>query len=204
MDAQGAQEIGTAILAALGGAGLAVLGMLKWLGDVVAKRIADEEAAKRESALDVIRQEHLKLMATLEANLQRTVLVDKVRFEHEYQIYRDLWANSVHYQTTAANLALAMQDGVLARVAPIHKAYSDAYDSLTKELGSNRPFLPEEIFTAFWKLQDAMHNALAPARDDFVAGKPVPDCFKALWPVDTLSVEISKLIQARLAEVRVV
>ena len=91
-----------------GSASVLLIALGTLLGKVWIERIAGRETQTREAALATLRADFEKQGGAFQAQLvvstQRTVLVDKVQFEHEYEIYRTAWASLVPLREAALGL----------------------------------------------------------------------------------------------------
>lgn len=84
------------LLKLVGGAAVVLVGLFAFLGRVWANRIAGNEARIRDEKLADLKasfeRQNTELKARLDVATQRQVLVDRVQFEHEYEIYKQAWA----------------------------------------------------------------------------------------------------------------
>ena len=145
------------LLKVAGGAAVVLAGLSAFLGRVWINRIANREAQLREVRLAEIRdsfdKQNAELKARLDAGVQRTVLVDKIQFEHEYTIYKQAWESLFALQRATLQLRPIMdsldpneskEDRMKRRIG----AFVAPYNAFRELIEKNKPFYPEKVYAA--------------------------------------------------------
>jgi hypothetical protein len=161
-----------------GGAAVVVGALSAFLGKVWISRITNSESRKREAAITELKAQlecqgaELKaqldrqtneLRARLDISVQRTVLVDKVQFEHEYEIYKKAWERLFALQQATLQLrpvldhfdpAESKEDRMRKRIGNVLKPYNE-FSALIE---TNQPFYPEVVYSALVAVRNKCHE----------------------------------------------
>lgn len=139
-------------IAAWGSGSLVLAALTAWLGAVWGGRIARNEVQAHARALEALKAEFGRtnedVKSRLGAELQRKVLVDKVRFEHEYATCQALWSAAVELAERTSNLA-SWLDGDRVDTdgwAEDRRLWSCANDALVDASSRHRPFFSPSVF----------------------------------------------------------
>lgn len=157
------------LLKVAGGATVVIAGLSGFLGKVWIDRVAKKEARKREAELTKLRseleQQGKELQAQLDVSVQRIVHVDKVQFEHEYEIYRKAWESL--FDLRQATLSLRpMLDHVErneSKEERMHKRigqFSKPHNKFLQVVEMNKPFYPEAVYSALGKVREKCREEL--------------------------------------------
>lgn len=77
-------KLSGAIITSIGGAGLIIVALSSWLGNVWAKRILEKDKLKYQLELENVKNQ-------LQSEAQKQQLVFSLYFEGQFKIYNDLW-----------------------------------------------------------------------------------------------------------------
>ncbi len=140
-----------------GGATVVLAALSAFLGRVWINRIANREAQLRDERLAELKAsfdiQNAELKARLDASVQRTVLVDKIQFEHEYTIYKQAWESLFALHKSTLQLRPMMdsidpseskQDRMKRRIG----AFVAPYNAFRELIEKNKPFYPEKVYGA--------------------------------------------------------
>jgi hypothetical protein len=151
------------LLKVAGGA-IVLLGALSaFLGRVWINRIANREAQVRDEKLAEVRasfeRHNTELKARLDAAVQRTVFVDKLQFEHEYEIYKQAWGCLFSLQQATLQLrptfdmvdvAESREDRMKRRMGKFVAPYNAYLEVIEK----NKPFYPLGVYAALAEVRE--------------------------------------------------
>lgn len=139
------KDLLSTFILALGGASAIALAVIKFSSSIIAERII----AKYENKLD-------EKLEKIKAELSKKEHVSKVRFDTEFQLYRDL---SHYFSKAVKNVSLMIPSGFSTRPADKERRkefennlYVEANHAVVdaqNTLFANIAFIPEEIFNAY-------------------------------------------------------
>jgi hypothetical protein len=145
------------LLSSVGGSLIVTGALATWLGSVWKDRIAANEAEKREQRLAEVKasieRENAEQMARLGAGLEHLTLVDRIRFEHEYEVYKQAWALLVPLREAVLGIrpvvdyvdpAVPYEDRLNSRLA----AVAEAFNAFLVVVEANKPFYDPSVYTA--------------------------------------------------------
>lgn len=203
------------VLASLGGSAALAAALATWLGGIWQTRIAANEAAKRELMLEEVRSSleaaNAEKLAKLGAGLEHLILIDRIRFEHEYEVYRTAWALLIPLRQCILAIRPILDhvdpnETEKARLARRLHAVTEPYNNFLKIIQENKPFYDKRVFDALMQVCTACQVELIDA--EFANSHT----FTVRWDKKTAN-EASILaaidaacdmIQLRIAEVRIV
>lgn len=208
-------EFWLAILTSLGGSAAVAAGLATWLGNTWQTRIAAKEAAERELLLVKVQasleRANAENLAKIGAGLEHLVLIDRIRFEHEYDVYRMAWALLVPLRgaVLAIRPILDHVDSSESEAARLHRrieAVTDPYNNFLRVVQENKPFYDKKVF-------DALTNVCTTCRVELIDAQGADSfSFTERWDKKAAN-EAAILaaidaacdaIQLRIAEVRIV
>jgi hypothetical protein len=199
------------ILAAWGGVSVVLCGLAGWLGAVVAGRIARRESQAQAKELELLKAElsstNEALKAKRGAHWETVVWVDKVRFEHEYRLYQDIWTLLQPMCASAFRLRPTVRLSSPAR--PQKEAWVEAEAAFLRAANAYRPyiekcepFLPPAVFAALMEVYFACSGEhLDAAHPD--SEETAEERNMARRKLDALIQDAALAIRTRLDEVRV-
>lgn len=201
------------LLKVVGGASVVLAALSAFVGRVWLERIARRENLAREKELLEIRaqidRQAAELKSARDAATQRTVLVDKVQFEHEYAIYKSAWTELCWLRQVTVQLRSVVQQEPLSELSEDDhqaklKQFKKPFDALKLTVETNRPFYPLQVHEALQAVVSACARELAlahiPASDKEDFWREAGKSHKAIN--DTIDAAC-EAIRTRIAEVRV-
>lgn len=140
-----------------------------WVGllTLVGNRIANKEAQRRETGLANLKASFdvhsLELKARLDTSVHRTVLVDKVQFEHEYQIYKEAWGYLFALKQATLKLrpmfdSIDPNESKEARKERRLGALREPFDKALEHIEKHKPFFPQEVHTSMAAVLDKCYG----------------------------------------------
>ena len=145
------------LLKVVGGAAVVIAALSAFLGRIWAERIARREAHVLDEKLAAMKaafeREHSELKAHLDVSGQRRILVDRVQFEHEYEIYKQAWAALFALKQVTLQLrpmldhidpSESREDRMKRRIGDFVKPFN----SYLEIVEVNKPFYPESVYVA--------------------------------------------------------
>lgn len=201
------------LLKVAGGATLLLAALSAFLGKVWIGRIANREAQMREAAIAELKAQFDKEAAELKSRLdvatQRTVLVDKVRFEHEYEIYKKAWELLFALQRATLqlrptldhiDLSESKEERMQRRIGNVIKPY----DEFSLHIETAKPFYPEDVYSALTAVRNRCHDEII---DYEFVERPQKEYWeearKSQEEIVALINQSCEAIRNRIAEVRV-
>jgi hypothetical protein len=159
-------EVWQTTLTSMGGSAVVACALVAWLGSVWKDRIAGDEAEIREKRLaevvaDVERKS-TEQMARLSAGLEHVTLVDRIRFEHEYEVYKQAWARLIPLRHAVLSIRPILdhidpsesnEDRLRRRLA----AVTEPYNAFWEVVEANKPFFDLAVYLAFKEICTACH-----------------------------------------------
>ena len=145
------------LLKVAGGVSVLVAALSAFLGKIWIERIAnrerqrsDEKLARLQSQLD---KQGDELRAKLDVGVQRTVLVDKVQFEHEYEIYRQAWERMVALRSAVLRVRPMLdqvdpKESKEERVARRIGECREPYNAFLEIIEKSKPFFPAQVYSS--------------------------------------------------------
>ena len=134
----------------------AVTGLGALLGKIWANRISKKEDSKIQTEL-----------ASLRADLERSLHVHRVQFEKEFQIYLELSDKMVAVREALFTINKALQP-VFENIedqdnyyAPLKQNLKDSFVAFRATVMKNKPFYAEEVFTAADRVMDLAVDEIA-------------------------------------------
>ena len=80
-----------ALLGSIGGATVVVIGLAKWFGDFLSRRLLDSYNNKYQSELEGIKNKYQSQLETLKDDLERAKTQFMRYSEKQFELYNDLW-----------------------------------------------------------------------------------------------------------------
>lgn len=201
------------LLKVVGGAAVIIAGLSAFLGKVWAERIAGREARVRNEKLAELKasfeRQSTELKARLDVSSQRQVLVDRVQFEHEYEIYKGAWAALFKLREVTLQLRPTLdsidsneskEDRMERRIG----AFVAPFSSFTEIVETNKPFYPEKVYAALADVRDRCREEVI---DYEFTERPAKDYWQEARKnqkeiVDSID-RSCEAIRTRISEVRV-
>ena len=201
------------LLKVAGGATLLLAALSAFLSKVWIARIANREAQQREAAIAELKAQFDKQATELKSKLdvatQRTVLVDKVRFEHEYEIYKKAWELLFALQRATLQLRPTLdhidpseskEERMQRRIGNVQGPYNEF--SLHIEI--TKPFYPGAVYASLTAVRNRCHDEIV---DYEFVERPQKEYWaearKSQQEIIALIDDACEAIRNRIAEVRV-
>jgi hypothetical protein len=201
------------LLKVVGGAAIVVAGFSAFLGKVWADRVAGKEARIRDEKLADLKasfeRQNTELKARLDVSGQRQVLVDRVQFEHEYEIYKQAWAALVKLRQVTLQMRPTLdhidvseskEDRMKRRIGD----FIAPFNSFSEIVEANKPFYPEKVYSALAEVRDKCREEMIdyefterPAKDYWSEARTKHN--EIVGSID----RACETIRTRIAEVRV-
>jgi hypothetical protein len=153
----------TELLKVAGGATVVIAAFSGLLGKIWIDRIARREATIRDEKLAELKADldrtTAQLQARLNVNVQRSVNVDKVQFEHEYATYRSVWECLFQLQIATLSLRPIMDrhDATETEEQRVQRRISEfvtPFNAYSKMVEANKPFYPQAVYEALVAVRD--------------------------------------------------
>lgn len=223
------------LLKVVGGAAVVLAALSAFLGRVWIARIANKESQAREEAVTGLKSqlerqgaEHkaeldrkaaelkaeldrqaTELKAKVDVAVQRTVLVDKLQFEHEYDIYRKAWEHLFALRQATLQLrpmldymdpSESKEDRMRKRIGNVKEPFAE----FSRLIEINKPFYPEKVYESLVAVRSKCH-------EEVIAYEYTERSHKEYWSearknqeaILALIEEACVAIRNRVAEVRV-
>lgn len=84
-------KLATAFIVSIGGTSVVVLGLAKWFGDFLSKRLLDSYNNKHEQELENIKNKYAKELEETKSSLEKTKLQFARYSENQFESYNSLW-----------------------------------------------------------------------------------------------------------------
>ena len=138
-------QIVLAIIASIGGAGIIILGVVKFTSDMIAERLSKKYEIKMNKELEAFK-----------AGINKKTYISRARFDAEFQIYRELSEN-VLTMIEATNWLFPHGLDVLPEDEKKQKeVYTKRYERAGEAIGTaqksirkNAPFIPDNFYQKF-------------------------------------------------------
>lgn len=177
-------QIVLAIIASIGGAGIIILGVVKFASDMIAERLSKRYEIKLNKELEAFK-----------AGINKKTYISRARFDTEFQIYRELSESVLSmiectywlFPSGLEHLPSDKEEEKKIYIERYNKA-GDAIRLAQKSIRANAPFIPSGFYARFEelsKLCSQQYNmftwcgALAPRQDVFPKTKV--DAETACW-----------------------
>jgi hypothetical protein len=160
------------VLAATGGTSVVLAALFSFVGRIWIDRIANDEAREREEKLADLRamfnKEHAQLKAQLDVKTQKEMFIDKHQFEHEYNIYKQVWEALIELQESVLKIRPEREyvhsgESQEARVKRKIAAFTEVYDMYIDVMEKNKPFYSPEVYLALTEVRDRCDDEAADA-----------------------------------------
>lgn len=94
----------TAFIVSIGGASAVVVGLAKWFGDFMSRRLLDSYNNKHERELEELKSKYATELENTKAELEKTKLQFARYSEKQFDLYNDLWKTLLYTKQQADNL----------------------------------------------------------------------------------------------------
>lgn len=84
-------KLATAFFGAVGGAGIIIIGLAKWLGGFLSNRLLDSYNNKHEVELESLKSKYVKELEKTKNELEKAKLQFVRYSERQFELYNDLW-----------------------------------------------------------------------------------------------------------------
>ncbi len=115
-----------------------VVGLSTWLGKVWANRILEKDRIRYQTQME-------SLLEDLRTRESKELLVHRLQFEKEFEIYRQLWT-AVLALGRATREFRDLKIGKAKSQGETLKEFADAFDGLNTVVFDNRPFYAPAVF----------------------------------------------------------
>ena len=201
------------LLKVAAGATLILAALSAFLGKIWIGRIVNREMQRREAAIAELKaqldKQASEFKAKLDVAIQRTVLVDKVQFEHEYEIYKKAWVRLFALQRATLQLRPTLdhidpseskEERMRRRIGNVREPYNE----FSSHVETTKPFYPESVYAALTAVRDRCDQEIL---DCQFVDRPQKECWeearKSQQEIVLLISQSSEAIRNRIAEVRV-
>ncbi|WP_047691630.1 hypothetical protein [Vibrio sp. ZOR0018] len=146
-------EILEYIIGLLGGGTVVLAALFAFISKIWISRIVETNKAELQKDLLSLKKELDSTNKKLDAELQSATYISQVQLEHEYKVYRDIWASLVELKSATMHLRPFMdyvdpnqsqEDRIRERLQPFVVKFNEMY----KVLEHNKPFYPQDIYEA--------------------------------------------------------
>lgn len=206
-------QVGAAVIASVGGAGVILLGVSGFLGKVWAERILESDRRRFADELERAKAELERATRRLQTSLDHLVTVNRAQFEAEFATLQVVWAAVSNLRRTLLAVRPTAsivpvddtKDAKLERLSQRIQAFSTAHDALLAAVDDRSPFYPMEIFEALDALLKESNTELTLVQTDepFTLGW-FREGREANLRVRQLCSQVSDRIRERLASLKVV
>jgi len=152
--------------ASVGVAALILRALSGWLGKVWANRILEQDRARYAKEIEEFRQKGQAVLERLRTRSERELLIHRVQFEKEFEVYVKLWSGLVDLVAATSSLRPAIDHVDTSKTEDQIKQerldeLSKAYGTFKEIVHRYRPFYAPEVHDlARQLLRDAYHEAL--------------------------------------------
>ena len=150
-------------LGLLGGVSVILTALFGILGKIWITRIADKEKGRIQEGLETLKGEIEQSNKMFQAILEKSIFVNKVQFEHEFKIYREVWEKLIElrYNTMRLRPILDTVDPSEPEEQIIKKRltrFGEAAEAYRDVIEKNRPFYAEGVYTHLSDVLDKCHT----------------------------------------------
>lgn len=138
-------QIALAIIASVGGAGVIILGIVKFTSDIIADRLSKKYEIKMNKELEAFK-----------AGIDKRTYISRARFDTEFQIYRELSENILAMIEATHWLFPHGLDTVPEDEEKQKELYNQRYkragetiSAAQKSIRANAPFIPNDFYQKF-------------------------------------------------------
>jgi hypothetical protein len=147
------------IVGSVGGAGLIIAFVGKWLAQLIADRIIQSKQQQFEKD-----QAEMRAKFELELEQYRTkateyTYVSQLQFETEFRVYQSLFQNLYQFGVCTSDLYPSLEfvssdpNKAKADYEERYKKYFQSYKTFSSALEQNAPFVPKHIYDSFFALR---------------------------------------------------
>lgn len=141
-------QVAFAIIASIGGAGVIILGVVKFASDIIAERLSKKYEIKMNKELEAFK-----------AGIDKKTYISRARFDTEFQIYRELSERVLSMIECTYWLFPSGFDKLPSDKEEEKKIYIERYKKAgeaislaQKSIRANAPFIPSDFYTKFEEL----------------------------------------------------
>lgn len=148
-----------AIIASVGGSGVIIFALSKWLSNMIADRFLQTKQAQIDIELEKTKQKLELEIEHYHTQSDEFTFVTKLQFETEFKVYQVLFEKLYDFGVNTANLFPILdqipqnEDKVREMYKERYKDYCSAYNVFSAVLEQNAPFLPKTIYDRFVELR---------------------------------------------------
>lgn len=201
-----------AILGGLGTGVLLVGALSSWLGKIWAERILSKDRAKYDRELESFRQKGDALLEKVRGKTEKEILVHKVQFEKEFEVYKSLWNALVILRDTTVSLRGVLEWDVPGESEPDRikrkmVGFHPAYDSFLELVERNRPFYAEEIYAKVKELISNTHSEVISflrVGREYRSQEELHQFYEIRKKIQALSDETCDLIRNRIGLIKII
>jgi len=156
-------EWGT-VVASVAASGLSVAGLLRLFWGTLSDQMLARMKAKHEKELEGLKQEHARLLARYQHELDKTILVTRVHFETEFNALKEVFQKLAETRLVLAGIrpfigiafADETRDDKLKALSVRLEKLVGAYNELISTTENLRPFYPQDIYDQIDECQRAV------------------------------------------------
>lgn len=154
-----------AIIASVGGSGAIILGLSSYVGKLWAERLLQKKSQDFERELETYKKDLSIEVERYKSKAEALNYVSKVQFEAEYETYKLIFAALFNFAAASSNLFPYGLDQIPAdmneRKAEYIKRYEfyvDSFNTYSRAVETNAPFIPKEIYEKFISVRQAANE----------------------------------------------
>ncbi len=201
------------LVLAFGSLNVVLVALFAYLGKVWLSRIANREAEQREARLAELKthfdRENAELKGKIDVTVQRSVHVDRVRFEHEYQIYRDVWRELVSLREATLGLRPILDfvdpnQSEEDRQRERSDSFGAAYRAFQAIVEPSKPFYPPMVYDALAEVRRSCHSEFISYKHGDLEKRDYWEKVEKSRDAVVCAIDhVCEAIRARISEVRV-
>lgn len=203
-------EIINDIIALLGGVTVVLAALFGFIGKLWLSRIVEKEKHELQKQVMIIQNDLSATNKKLEAELQRSIYVDKMQFEYEFQIYKEVWSSLVSLRMVTMRLRPTLdyidpkqsnEDRQRERL----QAFAGPFENYRDIIEKNKPFYSPIVYKA---LADILEKCYGESIDFEYAERDSREYFKEARKNEKQIVEAidfaCEAIRNRINEIKIV
>ncbi|MCJ7543355.1 MAG: hypothetical protein MUP47_02125 [Phycisphaerae bacterium] len=130
-----------------------VIGLAAWFGKVWAGRILEKDRAKYQTSMETI-------LADLRTRDTKELLVHRLQFEKEFEVYKELWTAALKYAVALNSVCGPKLVAPQVSSQDLEQALEASYNRLRDTVHDNRPFYSPDVYTIAKNMLDALFGPL--------------------------------------------
>ena len=145
------EEVLNQIFALLGGVTVIVAALFAFIGKLWLSRIIEKDKHQLQKQILSINDELSTTSKKLEAELQRSIHIGKVQFEHEFSIYKEVWVTLIELRMATMRLRPALDhinpdQSEEERTKERLNAFYAPFQEFRNVIEKNKPFYSSKVY----------------------------------------------------------